>query len=110
MRRYGQTGSGKTYTLLGTSDQPGVVPRAFERLGEALNEDMTMHVTVSMVSSDKHPRCDTLHDAMSEFILPFLCLCGLFEDYFAGMCGWSRLCLGCMNFIPFRYLASGLVL
>lgn len=55
MRRYGQTGSGKTYTLLGTPDQPGVVPRAFERLGEALNGDITMHVTVSMVSSDKHP-------------------------------------------------------
>ncbi|XP_037082971.1 kinesin-like protein KIN-14I [Pollicipes pollicipes] len=29
---YGQTGSGKTYTLLGDERQPGVVPRAFQRL------------------------------------------------------------------------------
>ena len=29
---YGQTGSGKTFTLIGDSDNPGIVPRAFERI------------------------------------------------------------------------------
>jgi len=29
---YGQTGSGKTYTILGTQEQPGLVPRAFKEL------------------------------------------------------------------------------
>ena len=29
---YGQTGSGKTFTIQGTPDQPGIVPRALEEL------------------------------------------------------------------------------
>ena len=33
---YGQTGSGKTYTMIGTAEQPGVVPRAIDRIYEFL--------------------------------------------------------------------------
>ena len=29
---YGQTGSGKTYTIQGTPENPGIVPRALEDL------------------------------------------------------------------------------
>ena len=29
---YGQTGSGKTYTIQGTPENPGIVPRALEEL------------------------------------------------------------------------------
>lgn len=29
---YGQTGSGKTYTMQGTDEQPGIVPRAIEEI------------------------------------------------------------------------------
>jgi hypothetical protein len=29
---YGQTGSGKTYTMQGTQEQPGIVPRAIDEL------------------------------------------------------------------------------
>ena len=29
---YGQTGSGKTYPRIGTAEQPGVVPRAIDRI------------------------------------------------------------------------------
>ncbi|KAG2451808.1 hypothetical protein HYH02_003584 [Chlamydomonas schloesseri] len=29
---YGQTGSGKTYTMLGSRDQPGVIPRAMQQI------------------------------------------------------------------------------
>jgi kinesin family member 14 len=31
---YGQTGSGKTYSMIGTNDQPGLIPRFFEDLFE----------------------------------------------------------------------------
>ena len=31
---YGQTGSGKTYSMIGTSEQPGLIPRFFEDLFE----------------------------------------------------------------------------
>lgn len=33
---YGQTGSGKTYTMEGTEDQPGVMPRTFDYLSERI--------------------------------------------------------------------------
>ena len=29
---YGQTGSGKTYTIQGTPEMPGIVPRALDEL------------------------------------------------------------------------------
>ena len=29
---YGQTGSGKTYTMQGSENEPGIVPRALEEL------------------------------------------------------------------------------
>ncbi len=32
---YGQTGSGKTYTMLGSRDQPGVIPRAMKQIFES---------------------------------------------------------------------------
>ncbi|KNH09475.1 C-terminal kinesin/UFD1-like protein CDC48 co-factor [Perkinsela sp. CCAP 1560/4] len=34
---YGQTGSGKTHTMEGTLEQPGVIPRAFEKIFEAVD-------------------------------------------------------------------------
>ncbi|KAL3097852.1 hypothetical protein niasHS_000587 [Heterodera schachtii] len=40
---YGQTGSGKSYTMMGTSEEPGIVPRLctelFERLARETSED-----------------------------------------------------------------------
>eukprot|EP00892_Ulva_mutabilis_P004615 jgi/Ulvmu1/2525/UM138_0030.1 len=57
---YGQTGSGKTYTLLGTSEQQGVVPRAFETLGAGMMADPTMNVTVSMIEI----YCEKLKDLL----------------------------------------------
>uniref|UniRef100_H2XNC3 Kinesin-like protein n=1 Tax=Ciona intestinalis TaxID=7719 RepID=H2XNC3_CIOIN len=38
---YGQTGSGKTYTMIGDSDQtqPGIAPRAFERIFSLIKEN-----------------------------------------------------------------------
>ncbi|KAH9241660.1 hypothetical protein K456DRAFT_1768467 [Colletotrichum gloeosporioides 23] len=50
---YGQTGSGKSYTMMGTPDQPGLIPRTcedlFERIEAAQNEtpNISYNVRVS---------------------------------------------------------------
>lgn len=48
---YGQTGSGKSYTMMGTPDQPGLIPRTcrglFERIEEEQNGSITYNVHVS---------------------------------------------------------------
>ncbi|PSN65981.1 kinesin family protein-like protein [Corynespora cassiicola Philippines] len=48
---YGQTGSGKSYTMMGTPDQPGLIPRTCEELFERIREEPTpntsYHVQVS---------------------------------------------------------------
>ncbi|XP_056419792.1 kinesin-like protein KIF13B isoform X1 [Hyla sarda] len=48
---YGQTGSGKSYTMMGTADQPGLIPRLcstlFERTQKAENEELSFKVEVS---------------------------------------------------------------
>ncbi|KAH8599733.1 kinesin motor domain-containing protein [Bisporella sp. PMI_857] len=50
---YGQTGSGKSYTMMGTVDQPGLIPRTcedlFERIEAAQNEtpNISYNVRVS---------------------------------------------------------------
>ena len=48
---YGQTGSGKSYTMGGTPDQPGLIPRTcrglFERIEAEQNSSITYNVHVS---------------------------------------------------------------
>ncbi len=50
---YGQTGSGKSYTMMGTADQPGLIPRTcedlFERIAAAQEEtpNISYNVRVS---------------------------------------------------------------
>lgn len=48
---YGQTGSGKSYTMMGTLDQPGLIPRTcrglFERIEGEQNSSITYNVHVS---------------------------------------------------------------
>ncbi|KAH8427239.1 kinesin-3 family protein uncB [Aspergillus melleus] len=48
---YGQTGSGKSYTMMGTPDQPGLIPRTcedlFQRIEGAQTADMSFNVRVS---------------------------------------------------------------
>ncbi|OCT81429.1 hypothetical protein XELAEV_18028249mg [Xenopus laevis] len=50
---YGQTGSGKSYTMMGTADQPGLIPRLcstlFERTQKAENEELSFKVEVSFM-------------------------------------------------------------
>ncbi|PIC17645.1 hypothetical protein B9Z55_023818 [Caenorhabditis nigoni] len=48
---YGQTGSGKSYTMMGTPDQPGIIPRVcndiFTRIQETSNATLSFKVEVS---------------------------------------------------------------
>ena len=44
---YGQTGSGKTYTMLGTDEAPGLVPRLCESLFDASQFGAAWGVTLS---------------------------------------------------------------
>ena len=48
---YGQTGSGKSYTMMGTPDQPGLIPRTcedlFERIENCQNANVSYSVRVS---------------------------------------------------------------
>ncbi|GAB7357912.1 hypothetical protein MBLNU230_g0079t1 [Neophaeotheca triangularis] len=48
---YGQTGSGKSYTMMGTPDAPGLIPRTcqglFERIEGEMNSSITYNVHVS---------------------------------------------------------------
>jgi hypothetical protein len=36
---YGQTGSGKTHTMMGTGEEPGVIPRALQHMFSAAAKD-----------------------------------------------------------------------
>ena len=48
---YGQTGSGKSYTMMGTPEHPGLIPRTceglFQRISEEQNNSITYNVHVS---------------------------------------------------------------
>ncbi|CAL5870804.1 uncharacterized protein PFLUO_LOCUS5044 [Penicillium psychrofluorescens] len=48
---YGQTGSGKSYTMMGTPDQPGLIPRTcedlFQRIENSPSPDISYNVRVS---------------------------------------------------------------
>ncbi|XP_078506005.1 kinesin-like protein KIF13B isoform X1 [Lissotriton helveticus] len=50
---YGQTGSGKSYTMMGTADQPGLIPRLcstlFERTQTKETEELSFKVEVSFM-------------------------------------------------------------
>ncbi|KAK8589384.1 hypothetical protein V6N13_088235 [Hibiscus sabdariffa] len=45
---YGQTGTGKTYTMDGTTDEPGIVPRALKELFQQVSSDKSSSYTFSM--------------------------------------------------------------
>ena len=40
---YGQTSSGKTFTMMGTEEQPGVIPLAIQEIFEYIEEVSAVH-------------------------------------------------------------------
>ena len=61
---YGPTGSGKTHTMLGTTEQRGVVPRALDMIfgGIARASDLGWTHTVSATALEVY--CDDVHDLL----------------------------------------------
>ncbi len=45
---YGQTGSGKSYTMMGTPDQPGLIPRTCETLFERIEDEPSPNTTYNV--------------------------------------------------------------
>ncbi|KIW12020.1 hypothetical protein PV08_09294 [Exophiala spinifera] len=45
---YGQTGSGKSYTMMGTPDQPGLIPRTCEDLFQRIESNESPHISYSV--------------------------------------------------------------
>jgi kinesin motor protein len=45
---YGQTGSGKSYTMMGTQEQPGLIPRTCEALFARINDQPEPNTTYSV--------------------------------------------------------------
>ena len=42
---YGQTGSGKSYTMMGTPNQPGIIPRTCEDLFQRIEANVSPHIS-----------------------------------------------------------------
>ena len=45
---YGQTGSGKSYTMMGTPDKPGIIPRTCEDLFQRIESNSSPHVSYTV--------------------------------------------------------------
>ncbi|KAF2238996.1 kinesin-domain-containing protein [Viridothelium virens] len=45
---YGQTGSGKSYTMMGSSEQPGLIPRTCEGLFERIESEQSSSITYNV--------------------------------------------------------------
>ncbi|XP_049295745.1 kinesin-like protein subito isoform X1 [Anopheles funestus] len=55
---YGTSGSGKTYTLLGTEEQPGIVPRSIEQIYEELYDNISTEPSLKMECMKPIPLSD----------------------------------------------------
>ncbi|KAI4736610.1 kinesin-domain-containing protein [Aureobasidium sp. EXF-12298] len=45
---YGQTGSGKSYTMMGTKEQPGLIPRTCENLFQRIDQEQNANITYNV--------------------------------------------------------------
>lgn len=45
---YGQTGSGKSYTMMGTHEQPGLIPRTCEDLFQRIESSISPHISYTV--------------------------------------------------------------
>ena len=69
---YGQTGSGKTYSMIGTQEQPGLIPRFFDELfnrsaaDDASNEQLSTHIEISYYEIYNEKIYDLLRSSTAE--------------------------------------------
>eukprot|EP00759_Apiculatamorpha_spiralis_P044348 PhF_6_TR41332/c1_g2_i1/m.62675/K10405/KIFC1; kinesin family member C1 len=62
---YGQTGSGKTYTMEGSEDSPGVIPRAVERIFRHSLEKKRLGWNYSLKSTFVEIYNENIHDLLN---------------------------------------------
>ena len=68
---YGQTGSGKTYTMQGSTEQPGIIPRICANIFLAVQEDKTSEYNVKCSYVEIYN--EMLHDLLTkEHTSPFI--------------------------------------
>jgi centromeric protein E len=65
---YGQTSSGKTFTMMGTEDQPGVIPLAIQEIFEYIedHDELEFIVRVSYLEIYKEGICDLLDPSFTD--------------------------------------------
>lgn len=61
---YGQTGSGKTYTMIGTKEQPGVIPRMCEELFDRISSMPSKKYRVELSMCEIYN--EKLHDLLAD--------------------------------------------
>ena len=61
---YGQTGSGKTYTMQGSEEQPGIIPRICANIFLAIREDTSVEYNVKCSYVEIYN--ETLHDLLTK--------------------------------------------
>ncbi|KAI5422147.1 hypothetical protein KIW84_045563 [Lathyrus oleraceus] len=71
---YGQTGTGKTFTMDGTNEQLGIIPRAIEELFRQASMDASSSFTFSMRHLNEPTMCrcnmdSQLFDILSKVLL-----------------------------------------
>ena len=60
---YGQTGSGKTHTMLGTDEEPGLIPQTMNLLfGVAAEQELDYQYTIELCITEIYQ--DTIHDLL----------------------------------------------
>ena len=61
---YGQTGSGKTHTMLGSDEDPGIIPQTIDMMFDVANESPDYRYTVAMSIIEVYQ--DAVHDLLIE--------------------------------------------
>lgn len=102
---YGQTGSGKTYTMQGSTEQPGIIPRICANIFLAVQEDKTTEYNVKCSYVEIYN--EMLHDLLTkEHTSPFIV-----EDpvRVSAFCNWpcyANKGLGALCALKLRYSVS----
>ncbi|GME28749.1 kinesin family protein [Neofusicoccum parvum] len=71
---YGQTGSGKSYTMMGTPEQPGLIPRTCEALFDRINNEPSPNTTYSVHVSYFEVYNEHVRDLLSQRTSPSIYL------------------------------------
>jgi kinesin family protein 13 len=61
---YGQTGSGKSYTMMGSSSEPGLIPRLCDRIFSRITQESSDQTTFKVEVSYMEIYNEKVHDLL----------------------------------------------